>query len=52
MQHSVTCFLGDWIAGTYGRKWSLRLGAVLIIIGALVNAFAKNFDSRFITILE
>ncbi|KAK9893523.1 general substrate transporter [Cystobasidium minutum MCA 4210] len=41
----ITCFVGDWIAGTYGRKWSLRIGAVLIIIGSFVNAFAKDFDT-------
>lgn len=43
---SVSCFLGDWIAGKYGRKWSLRLGAALIIVGGIVNALAKNFDSK------
>lgn len=40
----VSAFVGDWIAGKYGRKWSLALGAILIVIGAFVNAFAKNFD--------
>lgn len=27
----VSAFVGDWIAGKYGRKWSLALGAILIV---------------------
>ncbi|KAH8822939.1 hexose transporter-like protein [Flagelloscypha sp. PMI_526] len=41
----ATAFLGDWLSSTFGRKWGIRCGAVMIVAGGFVNAFARNFPT-------
>lgn len=37
-----SAFVGDFLAQRYGRRVAVWLGSVLIIVGALVNAFANS----------
>lgn len=34
--------MGDWLCQRYGRKITIYIGSVLIIIGGLWNAFAQD----------
>lgn len=38
----VTPFAASWINGRWGRKICLAVGALLLILGAFLNAFATN----------
>ncbi|KAF5976536.1 hexose transporter [Fusarium coicis] len=41
----VTPFAASWVNGLWGRKWCLAVGSVLLILGAFLNAFAKNIGT-------
>ncbi|KAF5640163.1 hexose transporter [Fusarium sp. NRRL 25303] len=41
----ITPFAASWINGLWGRKWCLAVGSVLLILGAFLNAFAKNIGT-------
>lgn len=41
----VTPFLASWINGLWGRKICLLVGSLLLILGAFLNAFAKDLGT-------
>lgn len=38
----ITPWIGSWIADRYGRRWTLMIGSIFIVAGAIVNALAPN----------
>jgi MFS family permease len=38
----ISAFFGSWMSMRYGRKPTIWVGSALIIVGAVVNALAKN----------
>jgi len=41
----VTPFVASWINGLWGRKVCLLVGSLLLILGAFLNAFAKDLPT-------
>ena len=41
----ITPFMASWINGKWGRKWCMAIGSVLLILGAFLNAFAKDLGT-------
>lgn len=41
----ITPFMASWINGRWGRKWCMAIGSVLLILGAFLNAFAKDLGT-------
>jgi MFS family permease len=31
-----------WVANNYGRRWSIMLGSVIMVVGALLQGFAQH----------
>lgn len=38
----VSCFAASWLTKKIGRKWCIFYGALLFLLGALLNFFATN----------
>jgi MFS family permease len=38
----ITPYIAQWISDHFGRKMSLAIGSLLLILGAFINAFANS----------
>lgn len=34
--------LAPWFANRYGRRWSIMLGSLIMVVGALLQGFAQH----------
>lgn len=38
----MTSFIGDWISNRWGRRWSVIVGMLVMLVGGFINTFAVN----------